>query len=126
LETRPVHWTDEAITPARKSLDKPGIVSFVSQGESDLGNGCIERVVKIDKSVFGPDSAAKFLSRDQGSGPFQQDGTDLKGLALQGHLHPILAQFRSLQIRFKDPETNNFCGIVDVGHKQAPDCELEL
>ena len=46
----------------------------------------------------------------------QQDGADLKRLALQGHLYPILAQFPSLQVRFKDSETNNLRRTLTIVH----------
>ena len=50
-----VHWADETIAAARKSLHKPGIVGLVPQCESDFGNRRIERMLKINKGIFGPD-----------------------------------------------------------------------
>ena len=35
-----------------------GIVGFVSQCESNLGDCCVQGVVKIDERVFGPDLLA--------------------------------------------------------------------
>ena len=68
---------------------------------------------KSTKVSSGQTLLAQFFPRDQLAGAFQQDGTDLKRLALQRHLHPILAQFPSLQVRFKDSETNNLRRTVD-------------
>ena len=64
-------------------------------------------MVKVDKGVFGPNLLAQFFARDQFARTFQEDGTDLKGLALQGDLRPILAEFASAQVRLKDSEANN-------------------
>ena len=114
---------DETIAAARQSLDESGIVGIVSQGESNLGYGCIERVVEVDKRVFGPDFLAQLFPRDQLALVFQQDGADLKRLALQGHLCAILAQFPGLQVRFKNPETDNLRGTLNFYHLQPQACD---
>src|SRR4029077_18147885 len=91
LGTGLVHRSDEAIAAARESLHKRGIVGFVSQCESNLGNRCIESVVKIDEGVFGPDLLTQFFPSDQVARVCQQDRADLKRLALQRYFYPTLA-----------------------------------
>ena len=49
-------------------------------------------------------------------GVFQQEGADLKRLALQGDLHPILVQFSGLQIRFEDSEADSLRRTLATVH----------
>src|SRR5207253_4062829 len=115
---RTFHRADETVAATRQGLNKPWIVSIVSQREADLGNGCIQRLLKINKGIFRPDFLAQLFPSHQLARAFQQQGTDLKRLALQGHLDPILVQFPGLKVRFKDSETNNLRRTSDLDHGQ--------
>ena len=53
-------------------------------------------MVKVDERVFGPDLLAQFFPANEFARMREQDGADLKRLALQRHLCPILAQLSSL------------------------------
>src|SRR5205823_5072797 len=88
------------------------------QCDSNLRNCCIQRLVEINKGVFRPYPLPQLFASDQLARVFQQNGTDLKGLARQCHPHSIFVQLTSLQVRFKDSETNNLRRTVAIVHVQ--------
>ena len=53
---------------------------------------------------------------DQFARSLQEDGADLKRLALQVHLHAVLAQLAGLKVGLKDSETNNLSRSADYCH----------
>jgi hypothetical protein len=57
-------WANEAIAAAREGPHKPGIVGVVPQCEPDFGNSRIQRLLKINKGILGPDSLAQLFKSD--------------------------------------------------------------
>jgi hypothetical protein len=73
-------------------------------------------MIEIDKRIFGPDLLPQLFPSDQFARSLQEDGADLKRLALQVHLHAVLAQLAGLEVGLKDSETNNLSRTADYCH----------
>src|SRR4029077_19113554 len=77
------HCADETIATPRKGLHESRVVRVISQRGSNLANRCIQRLVKIYECIFGPHLLTQLFPSDQLARTGQQDGADLKWLALQ-------------------------------------------
>jgi hypothetical protein len=102
-----IYRSDKAVATTRQGLDKSWMFGVVSQRGPNFRNRGIQRLVKIDERIFGPDLLAKLFSRNQFARVGQKDGAHLKRLPLQWHPRSIPVQLSGPQVRLKGPEPND-------------------
>src|SRR6266849_1628029 len=74
---------------------------------SDSGDGVVQAVVEIHKSIRRPELPSEFLARDQVAGTLQKNSQHLDGLTLQAQLDATFSQLSRLEIQFERVETQD-------------------
>jgi len=89
---------DEAVATLGESLDKTHVAGRIAQGLSQFVDRRIEAVVEINEDFIWPEPDTQFLTTDQFSGSFQEQGQDLKRLTGETDLGAVLPQLTRLQV----------------------------
>jgi hypothetical protein len=99
--------SNEAIATARQSLDKPGVISCISQDIPQPVHCFVQIVIEIHVGICRPEFVAQLIAADQFSSVVQQDEQNPKRLLLQPDLYASPAQFSQLPVGLKNAEAQH-------------------
>jgi hypothetical protein len=97
--------TDKSVAAPRKGLDETRFVSFVTECTPQLLDCCVQAMLKVHKSILGPEPPAKFFAGHQLAGMFEQHGEDAKGLSLEFDFTATLEKLARTQVQSVDVES---------------------
>lgn len=119
------HRRDEAIAPARESLDETGSFRRIAERHADLIDGFGEALVEIDEGPLRPDPCLELAPGHDLAGLVQQCRQDLEWLVFQFDPDAALAQFPGLPVDFEhaEPDPAGFNGHF---HMEAYHTDLGL
>ena len=104
---RGVERSNPSIAAFRNGFDVTRRKGVIAQGNADFLYRGIERVVELDKGVFGPNLFAQLLARDEFSGALEKSREHLKGLFLQTNACPTLTQFSCVKVGLEKTEADD-------------------
>jgi len=93
---RAIHWRNKFVAPPRYGFDESRLFGGIAEGFSQPVHRRIEAMLEIDKGVARPEPAMQLLPTDQVSRLFQQNGQDLKRLALQPDFRAVAVKLPGL------------------------------
>src|ERR1700740_517811 len=100
-------WSDKTVPAPGHGFHEPRSVRVIVEGRANLLYGCVERVIEVHKRVFGPNPSPELFTGYHLAGTFREHGKYLKGLFLQTHADPSIADFASPRIHFVGTESDN-------------------
>jgi hypothetical protein len=107
---------DEAVAPARQSLDVPRLFGGVAERLADPIHCRIQPMLEITEGLGGPQLVLQFFPGDQFARPAQQGSQNLVGLSGQTYPYAVPPQFLTAQVRLEGAEAKNLRGLSHVTH----------
>src|SRR5580704_3750537 len=96
---------DKSVAASRKGLDEARFVCFVRECAPQLLYCGIQTMLKVHKSIFGPQPLAKFFAGHELAGMFEQHREDAKRLFLEFDFPAALEKFARTQVQSVDVES---------------------
>lgn len=106
----PVHRGNEAISNPRNRFDVTGRACRIAESVAKLLDGFVQSVIEIDENIGGPETSPQFVTRDDLTGPLQQNRENLDWLLRQANLRAVLRELAGSRIQLEKSEANRvFC-----------------
>ena len=98
---------DEPVPVLQERLDEARFLRLVAEGFAQPRNGRIQVVLEVDEDVARPEPVLQLLSRDDLTGPLEEQRQDLEGLLAQADAHPSLVEPPGCEVDFEVAESND-------------------
>ena len=101
--------TDKTVAASREGLDEPRFVSLLTESPPQLLDCRVQAVLKVHKSILGPQPLAQLFTGNKLAGMFEQYREDSKGLFLQFNLTATLEKLARAQVQSVYVESQERC-----------------
>jgi hypothetical protein len=102
----------ESVPAPWQGLNKPGVISRVPQGHSQLCHSYVNGLVEVAKTFVGPDPLTQFLTSNNLARALQQDFEELNRLLLHTDPNPRPVKLSRLEIDLISPKAHHGCGLL--------------
>ena len=106
---------DEAVSPARDSLDKHRIVARIAQRLSNLANRGVDARVDVDKDVFSPEPVDDLGAGDELPPVLDEQNEQVHRLPFEANRPSVATQLAGAKIELEVAESKRLAGLNHRG-----------